>query len=55
MNLMISILHVLDFENRRNTKFQFNRSTSFRDFIFKLILIFRFQNVPFALGFEVKH
>ena len=49
---MILILHILDCENRKPTKFQFNFSINFRDIN---ILICKFQNVPCALGFEVKH
>ena len=52
---MILILHNLDFENGQHEKFEFNWSISFRDMNFKLILICKFQNVPYALGFEVKY
>ena len=39
--------------SRENTQFQFNWSISFRDI--KLIFMCKFQNVPCALGFEVRH
>ena len=52
-NCMILILHNLDFENGKHTKFEFNWSISFRDTNFKIILICKYQNVPCSLGFEV--
>ena len=47
---------MLDFENRKHIKFQFNWPISFRSTNFLIHLnICKFQNVLRALGFEVKH
>ena len=45
---------MLDFQNRDHTEFQFNWSINFRNIVFKLILICKFQNVLCALNFEVE-
>ena len=52
---MILILYNVDFENGEQTKFEFYGPLFFEISIFKLILIFKFQNVSCALSFEVKH
>ena len=46
---------MVDFENRKHTKFQFNWSISFRGMNFLINFNMQILNVPSALGFEVKH
>ena len=46
---MILTQHILGYENWKHTKFQFNWSISSEVFIFKLILICKFQNVSCTL------
>ena len=54
-NLIVFILHILVFENREHENFNWIDLLVTEILIFKLILIFRFLNVPCALGFEAKH
>ena len=51
---MILLLYILDFENRKHTKFQ-SIGPLVSEIFFKFILKCKFQNVSCTLGFEVKH
>ena len=54
-NFMIFLSCILHHKTEENAKSEFNWSLNFELLAFKLILMFEFQNVPCALGFDVKH